>query len=68
METSAGIDGNAPLDRQDDHTESLNKIDAALRRLDLGKFGHCLFCGDPISVVRLDRNPAIESCETCNED
>ena len=50
-------------DRQSD----LDRIDAALRRLDLGRFGHCLYCGDQISMTRLDKDPAVESCSTCNE-
>ncbi|WP_084420533.1 TraR/DksA family transcriptional regulator [Henriciella litoralis] len=45
----------------------LHRIDAALRRLDNGRFGHCLYCGDQISFRRLNRDPAIESCSTCNE-
>ena len=46
----------------------LKRIEAALRRLDDGKFGLCLYCGDPISMKRLEVNPAINSCGTCDED
>ena len=53
----------AGQDRQND----IDRIDAALRRLDDGRFGHCLYCGDQISVRRLDRDPAVESCSACNE-
>ncbi len=48
--------------------DELSRIEAALRRLDLGKFGLCLYCGDQISLKRLDRDPAISSCGTCAED
>ena len=48
--------------------DDLKRIEAALRRLDDGKFGLCLYCGDPISVKRLDVDPAINSCGTCDED
>lgn len=50
-----------------DDAADLKRIDAALRRLDLGKFGLCLYCGDQISVKRLDRDPAIDSCAVCDE-
>lgn len=46
----------------------IKRIDAALRRLENGRFGLCLYCGDQISMKRLDRDPAIMSCGTCNED
>ena len=48
--------------------DEIRRIDAALRRLDTGRFGHCLYCGDPISLKRLDHDPAVASCSTCNED
>ena len=50
-----------------DRDEELQRVEAALKRLDRGQFGHCLYCGDPISVKRLDRDPAVESCSSCNE-
>ncbi len=51
----------------EDRQHDIDRIDAALRRLDRGRFGHCLYCGDQISVRRLDRDPAVESCSACNE-
>ena len=63
------IRDDQPVQSQDAQRQhSLDRIDAALRRLDLGRFGHCLYCGDQISMVRLDEDPAVESCDTCNED
>ncbi len=35
----------------------VEKIDAALRRLDEGEFGYCSVTGDPISLKRLDARP-----------
>ncbi len=35
----------------------LNKIDAALRRIDSGEFGYCEVTGEPIGVRRLDARP-----------
>ena len=48
--------------------DDLKRIDAALRRLEDGRFGLCIYCGDQISMKRLDRDPAIMSCGTCDED
>jgi len=47
--------------------DDLRRIDAALRRLETGAFGHCLYCGDQISLKRLDIDPAIDSCAVCDE-
>jgi len=35
----------------------VNKIDAALRRIDEGEFGYCSVTGDQISLKRLDARP-----------
>ncbi|WP_372991490.1 RNA polymerase-binding protein DksA [Sulfitobacter sp.] len=35
----------------------VNKIDAALRRIDEGEFGYCSVTGEPISLKRLDARP-----------
>lgn len=35
----------------------VNKIEAALRRIDEGEFGYCSVTGDPISLKRLDARP-----------
>lgn len=35
----------------------LNKIDAALRRIETGEFGYCEVTGEPIGVRRLDARP-----------
>lgn len=48
--------------------DELKRIDAALRRLEHGVFGLCLYCGDQISMKRLDLDPAVMSCGVCNED
>ena len=48
--------------------DDLKRIDDALRRLDTGRFGHCLYCGDQISMKRLNIDPAVESCGVCAED
>ncbi|MEE2879061.1 MAG: hypothetical protein VX593_08685 [Pseudomonadota bacterium] len=47
--------------------DEIKRIEAALRRLDHGRFGLCIYCGDQISVKRLDLDPTIDSCAICDE-
>lgn len=35
----------------------INKIDAAMRRIDEGEYGYCEVTGDPISLKRLEARP-----------
>ena len=48
-------------------SETLNKIDAALRRLDDGSYGDCFECGDEISGARLRALPFAVRCKDCEE-
>ena len=48
-------------------SETLNKIDAALRRLDDGTYGDCFECGEQISEARLRALPFAVRCQDCEE-
>jgi DnaK suppressor protein len=48
-------------------SETLNKIDAALRRLGEGSYGDCFECGDEISEARLRALPFAVRCKECEE-
>ena len=48
-------------------SETLNKIDAALRRLEEGSYGDCFECGDEISGARLRALPFAVRCKDCEE-
>src|SRR5690242_15212537 len=48
-------------------SETLNKIDAALRRLEEGTYGDCFECGDEISEARLRALPFTVRCKDCEE-
>ena len=48
-------------------SETLNKIDAALRRLDEGTYGNCFECGDEIAEARLRALPFAVRCKDCEE-
>ena len=47
--------------------ETLNRIDAALRRLDEGTYGRCFECGDDIAATRLRALPFAVRCKDCEE-
>ena len=48
-------------------SETLNKIDAALRRLEEETYGNCFECGDEISEARLRALPFAVRCKDCEE-
>ncbi|MBN7786066.1 RNA polymerase-binding protein DksA [Ponticoccus gilvus] len=45
------------LRTRDRQRKLVNKIDAALRRLEEGEYGYCEVTGEPISLKRLDARP-----------
>lgn len=45
----------------------LAEIDAALKRLELGTYGICVSCGEPIGEARLGVRPAATQCRDCAE-
>ena len=47
--------------------DTLNRIDAALRRLDEGSYGSCIQCGDEIAEARLRALPFAVRCKGCEE-
>ncbi|MBI4264629.1 MAG: TraR/DksA family transcriptional regulator [Acidobacteria bacterium] len=48
-------------------SETLNKINEALRRLDEGTYGNCFECGEEISPARLRALPFAVRCKDCEE-
>ena len=46
----------------------LQKIDAALKRLEAGEYGLCVRCGEEIPARRLAFDPAATLCVDCAED
>jgi DnaK suppressor protein len=66
---------SSELDIQDDigfaliqlKTESLNQIDAALRRFAEGHYGDCFECGGEIAEARLRALPFAVRCRDCEQ-
>lgn len=53
------------LANQQRRKTELNRIIAALRRIDSEEFGFCAKCGDEIAEKRLEHNPAVTTCIDC---
>jgi len=47
--------------------QQLQKIAAALRRVDKGEYGYCVSCEEEINAARLDIDPASLKCMRCME-
>jgi DnaK suppressor protein len=58
------LNGVADAQEQRDRDE-LALVDAALLRLDEGRYGDCRDCGEPISLQRLLVQPAALRCAAC---
>ena len=48
-------------------SETLNKVNEALRRLDEGTYGNCFECGEEIAEARLRALPFAVRCKDCEE-
>ena len=74
-ETSDGQTDNAHLWEDadirdgdlDEAVDKLGAIDDALQRLDLGSYGVCATCGEPISDARLEVMRYAVKCVNCAE-
>lgn len=53
VETDAALE----LRTRDRYRKLINKIDAALRRIEQGEYGYCEVTGDPIGIKRLQARP-----------
>lgn len=54
---STETDRSLELRARDRQRKLINKIEAALRRIDEGEYGYCEETGEPISLARLDARP-----------
>jgi DnaK suppressor protein len=43
----------------------LQRIEAALARIEDGDYGFCVSCGEPIALKRLELNPTTPMCVDC---
>lgn len=52
---------------QDRDADELARIDAALTRMDEGRYGICVDCDNDIPLARLQAQPAAARCIVCQE-
>ncbi|MCR9255086.1 MAG: TraR/DksA C4-type zinc finger protein [Alphaproteobacteria bacterium] len=41
------------------------RVAAALKRIEVGDYGHCVSCDEPIAPKRLSHDPAVPTCIDC---
>ena len=47
--------------------ERVNRLSAALDRMNEGGYGACVECDEPISPARLDALPEVQTCVRCQD-
>jgi DnaK suppressor protein len=65
--SEANIQGDIELALIQMKSETLNKINDALKRLEHGNYGYCFDCGDEIGEKRLRALPFAVRCKDCEE-
>ena len=55
------------LETERRRTVEIQRIDAALKRMDEGEFGYCVSCGINIELKRLETDPTTPTCFDCAE-
>ena len=60
-------DASIKLRTRDRERKLINKIDSAIRRIDLGTYGYCEETGDPIGLKRLMARPIASLCLDAQE-
>lgn len=53
------------LANQQRRRSELQRVLAALQRIDTQEFGYCDVCGEEIAAARLETNPAVTTCIGC---
>ena len=51
------------------HEPKLNRLvqlEAALAQFEIGQYGYCADCEEPIELERLDADPAAQRCKRCS--
>jgi len=60
-------DRDVALDIIDRKSNRLLIVDAALARVADGSYGHCTSCDEKIAPARLNADPAVATCVTCQQ-
>lgn len=65
---SVMTDQNLSLRLRGRERSLIDKIDLAIKRIDVGEFGECVMCGEEIAIKRLKARPVTTMCIACKED
>ncbi len=64
---SSEADRALELRTRDRQRKLINKIDSALRRIEIGEYGYCEETGEPIGIKRLEARPTATMCLEAQE-
>jgi DnaK suppressor protein len=64
---SSEADRALELRTRDRERKLISKIDAAIRRIEMGEYGHCEETGEPIGIKRLEARPIATLCLEAQE-
>ena len=64
---SSEADRALELRTRDRERKLISKIDAAIRRIELGEYGYCEETGEPIGIKRLEARPIATLCLEAQE-
>ena len=65
-ERATQLEDNAVVDALGNEArEEIDKISAALRRIDSGEYGLCIECGEPVGESRIRAYPYAKECIDC---
>ncbi|HGY1052759.1 TPA: TraR/DksA family transcriptional regulator [Aeromonas salmonicida subsp. pectinolytica] len=53
------------LPKVEQSVASFKRIDAALCQMDLGLYGLCSDCEEPLSIEQLEQDPTLQRCPRC---
>lgn len=67
LEAPVEVDDHVAVAHRATVEQTLIEVRLALRLHDEGRYGTCIRCADPISVVRLDARPWATRCIRCAE-
>lgn len=59
--------GRLRLPKVDQLVARLKRVDAALCQMDLGLYGLCSDCEEPLSLAQLEQDPALQRCPRCEQ-
>ena len=69
LDTIAAVSSESPtVNLTSEILQLLNKINAALEKIEQGVYGECENCGEEIGLKRLEARPVAELCIDCKAE